>query len=103
MLRGFGFRKAVLSLALLATGIVSVPQFAIARDHHDRNRSEYYDNNSRAYYGNNSGYRSRGYSNNTPYASGSPSYGYRSNDQYYNGDNGYYYGEPRSAGKSAAI
>ena len=99
MLRGFGLRNAVMSLALLATGVVSVPQFAMARDHHDRDRSQYYNNNG-AYYGNNSGYRSRTYSNSTPYPYGSPSSGYRGSDQYYNG---YYYGEPRSAGKSAAI
>ena len=102
MLKGFGLRNMVMSVALLATGVVSVPQVAMARDHHDRYRSEDY-NNSGAYYGSNSGYRSRGYSNSAPYAYGNSSYGYRSSDQYYNGNNGYYYGEPRSAGQSAAI
>ena len=78
MLKGFGLNM-VMSVALLAIGVVSVPQIAMARDHHDRYRSEDY-NNSRAYYGNNSGYRSRGDRNSAPYAYGNPSDGYRSSD-----------------------
>ncbi len=84
-----------MSLALLATGVVSVPQFAMARDHHDHYRSGYC-NNSGANYGNNSGYSSRAYSNSRPYAYGNPSNAYSSSDPYY-------YGQPRSAGQSAAI
>jgi hypothetical protein len=104
-----GWKHAILSVTLLATGLAVVPQSAIARDNcrNDsqyrgdrgaRNRSNegYY--NSTAYRGRSDRYRG-GYSSNDPYYGGNSTY---RNDPYYD-DRYYGYREPRSAGKSAAI
>ncbi len=92
-------------VALMATGLLGLPEAAEARDRCDRNgrndRSGRYSSQQRysgyrndGYYRNDSSYRNDGY--------------YRNNNNGYYRDSGYYgddyrYEQPRSAGKSAAI
>lgn len=95
------FRSGKLAvIALLATGLLGLPEAALARDRCDRNNSRSSQNsryNNQNRYSTSNQYRGGGYSNSSqrydPY--------YSNNSGYYNDD--YRYNEPRSAGKSAAI